>query len=492
MHDFAIASGALLASATALAGSDLLAQRTPIDQELGRKIGHALSWIASAAALYLVQSWEWMLVIGSIAAAGFVVIVETRALPGLLKGSRMRDYGLVASALTFGLLPFLFWPDRTVIAAAFLVLALGDSAAAVIGSRWGRHTVEAWGCRRSLEGGLALAVVAFPIALWALASVSGTVGVRELLLAVTVASVATAVEMLSPSAIDNLALTVAVAATLTLAAGVGPVPGAVSGSGMAMVWASGAVGGWLLGWISVRLGWLDRSAAVGAALLTTLVVALGGWTWFLPLAAFFVSGSVLTKLSVDDPEAQEPRRLSQVAANGFVPLVPLALLAGSAIGQPVAVAAVVGALAAATGDTWSSEIGRRARRPPVSLRLGRRVTSGTSGAVSLLGSAAALAGGALIGAVGWLAFDRPALVAIGALTGLAGSTLDSVVGAWLQGELRCRVCGERVETLEHCATRAEPVRGLRWIRNDAVNLIANLSGMVCGPALAAGLARIWS
>lgn len=488
MHDFAIASGALLASATALAGSDLLAQRTPIDQELGRKIGHALSWIASAAALYLVQSWEWMLVIGLVAAAGFVVIVETRALPGLLKGSRMRDYGLVASALTFGVLPFLFWPDRTVIAAAFLVLALGDSAAAVIGSRWGRHTVEAWGCRRSLEGGLALALVAFPIALWALASASGAVGARELLLAVTVASVATAVEMLSPSAIDNLALTLAVAATLTLAAGVGP----GLGSGAAVTWATGAVGGWLLGWVSVRLRWLDRSAAVGAALLTTLVVALGGWTWFLPLAAFFVTGSILTKLSFDDPESQEPRRLSQVAANGFVPLLPLALLAGSVVGRPVAIAAVIGALAAAAGDTWASEIGRRANRPPVSLRLGRRVASGTSGAVSLLGSAASLAGGALIGAVGWLAFGSPALVAVGALAGLAGSTLDSVLGAWLQGEFRCCVCDERVETFEHCATPAEPVRGLSWMRNDAVNLIANLSGMVCGPALAVGLERIWS
>lgn len=484
MHDLVIASGALVASSTVLAGSDLLARRTPIDQELGRKIGHALSWLALAASLYLVESWEWLMVVGSASALGFVGIIETRALPGLLKGRRMRDYGLVASALTFGLVPWLFWPDRSVIAAGFVVLALGDSAAAVVGSRWGRRAVEAWGCRRSVEGSLALAMVAFPVALWASASASGALGPRELLIATVVTTVAASVELLSPSAVDNPALTIAVAATLSFGAG--------AGFDTALLWASGAAGGWLLAWISVRLGWLDRPAAVAAALLTLLVVVLGGWAWFLPLIVFFASGSVLTKLGRSDPEAREPRRLGQVLVNGFVPVLPLALGAASGAAAPFATAAYVGALAAAAGDTWASEIGRRSPGPPVSLRLRRRVASGTSGAVSWLGSAAACAGGALIGVAGWIAFAQPWLAALGALAGLAGSTVDSVLGAWVQGEFRCGACGESVETLEHCGAETDHLRGVSWVRNDAVNAFANLGGMIFGAALAAGIEQLWS
>ncbi|KAJ1559645.1 hypothetical protein HK405_009851, partial [Cladochytrium tenue] len=107
----------------------------------------------------------------------------------------------------------------------------------------------------------------------------------------------------------------------------------------------------------------------------------------------------------------------------------------------VLVAAYVAHYACCSGDTWASELGVLARGQPRLLTTLRRVPPGTNGAVSMVGTAASLAGGAVIGAAAAAALllsgcpDRAAalaLVAIGAASGLVGSLIDSLLGATLQ------------------------------------------------------------
>jgi uncharacterized protein (TIGR00297 family) len=209
-------------------------------------------------------------------------------------------------------------------------------------------------------------------------------------------------------------------------------------------------------------GGLAAALGVGAAVVWGL-----SWPGLVVLLAFFLSGSLLTQLA----EHRGPRRTArQVVANGGV--AALAALAGSGT-------AAVGALAAAAADTWATEIGSFSPFPPRLITTGARVTRGSSGGITLLGTAGGVAGAVAIALVArWV---QPRAVAPGSATlvaaGVLGMLADSVLGATVQGKYECRVCGaqfERANTVCHEPVRL--IRGWRWLDNDGVNLAATLVG----------------
>lgn len=100
------------------------------------------------------------------------------------------------------------------------------------------------------------------------------------------------------------------------------------------------------------------------------------------------------------------------------------------------------ALAEATADTVSSEIGQAFGGDPVLIAGLRRVEAGTDGAVTLLGSCAGVAGGATVAITGGWAMRldaRAMLTALGAA--ICGLFFDSLLGAtverrgWLGNDL---------------------------------------------------------
>jgi len=169
-----------------------------------------------------------------------------------------------------------------------------------------------------------------------------------------------------------------------------------------------------------------------------------------------------------------------------------------------ALAAYVGAVAAATADTWATEVGMLSLQRPRLIVLRRRVAAGTPGAVSLLGSVAALGGAWLVGLAA-LAFTvlRAVLLESGlwnrdlawlplsaALGGMAGCLLDSFLGATAQAYYHCEHCDAYSETPTHtCGRPANPVRGWPWLTNEGVNLVGTALGAAVSAILFAGLAR---
>jgi len=217
--------------------------------------------------------------------------------------------------------------------------------------------------------------------------------------------------------------------------------------------------------------WLTRGGLVAACAVGAGTTWGLGWGALALLAAFFLSGSVLSQLA----ERRGPRRTArQVLANGGVAAVAALLGAWPA---------AAGAIAAAAADTWATEIGAFSPLPPRLITSGRRVTRGTSGGITALGTLGGVAGAATIA---WLAHalgPRGAAPGLATLTGagVAGMLADSLLGATLQGRYRCPACDARFErgnTVCH-----EPVLltgGWRWLDNDGVNLAATL----CGAAVA--------
>jgi uncharacterized protein (TIGR00297 family) len=193
----------------------------------------------------------------------------------------------------------------------------------------------------------------------------------------------------------------------------------------------------------VKGEWLTRRGAAAALAVGVATLWGFGWRGFALLLAFFVSGSVLTPAAEGGDGAKgggRRRNARQVVANGG--MAALAALAGS---WP----AFAGALAAATADTWASEIGIRSRTPPRLITNGKRVAAGTDGGMTLLGTAAGVAGAGLIAILSYV-FGYPDALAIG-VAGVIGMVMDSSLGATLQGKVR-------------------------WFDNDVVNLAATLTG----------------
>jgi uncharacterized protein (TIGR00297 family) len=235
---------------------------------------------------------------------------------------------------------------------------------------------------------------------------------------------------------------------------------------------------------------LTADGALAAIVAGTLVFGCGGFRWAAVMVGFFVLSSALSRVgkrrkrsAAQIVEKGSRRDATQVLANGGI--AALLALSHQLSGSDVLFPAFLGTMAAATADTWSTEIGGLSRRPPRSIVSGKIVAPGVSGGVTLLGLFAAALGGLTIGGIGgaWSA-NAFRLLILGMIAGLAGSLFDSVLGASIQRTYRCPACGTFTEHPIHdCGTMTEAVRGIPFVNNDAVNGLTTLFGAIVGAVL---------
>ena len=233
-----------------------------------------------------------------------------------------------------------------------------------------------------------------------------------------------------------------------------------------------------LGAAAYALGAASVSGMVAGALVLLLTVVLGGVGWFLALTTFYALGGLVSRYRFDEKAArgvaQEnagARGTGNVAANSAVALVSVVGFAATAGGVGALSAAFAlafaGAVATAMADTLSSEVGGLFDRPRLVTTL-RPVPAGTDGAVTWQGEVAGVAGAALIGlvvavetpawgaVVGTAAPVDPTAALVVGLAGVGGMTVDSLLGAAVEGDR---------------------------VGNEAVNFLATLSGAVVAVAL---------
>jgi uncharacterized protein (TIGR00297 family) len=201
------------------------------------------------------------------------------------------------------------------------------------------------------------------------------------------------------------------------------------------------------------------------------------------LMTFFISSSALGRVRAD-LRAQRigaivakggPRDAMQVLANGGA----FALAAVGFTLHPHAgwLALGAGAMAAATADTWATEIGSLSRAAPRSILTGRRVAAGTSGGVTIVGTIASIAGSSLIAAVSALSHWPRPLFFVTVVAGTVGSLADSILGATIQARRWCDQCDMATEQGTHvCGNTTRAIGGVPWIDNDMVNLLSGLLG----------------
>jgi uncharacterized protein (TIGR00297 family) len=241
----------------------------------------------------------------------------------------------------------------------------------------------------------------------------------------------------------------------------------------------GAIAAIAIAFVAFRVRALDTGGALAAVAVGTATFGALALPGAAVLIAFFVTSVGLSRIGkarkarlLIDVDKTGPRDAAQVLANGGIAALCalLTLWEGSRYA-----AAFAGALAAATADTWGTEIGALARGAPRSVLTWRPVATGLSGGVTLQGTLAEVAGALAIAAVA-LALIPGAFFAIW-LAGVAGALADSVLGASLQSLRWCGACNRPTEREPHvCGANTKPLRGLAWFGNDATNYAATLVG----------------
>lgn len=231
---------------------------------------------------------------------------------------------------------------------------------------------------------------------------------------------------------------------------------------------------------------LSKSGSV-AAFIIGLAIGLGiGIAGLLILGFFFASSSFWSKykskdkVKVEDRLEKGSRRdWQQVTANGGA--AALASLFFLFFPDPIWLIGFSISIASSNSDTWASEIGSLSKKPPLLIRTLTRTETGTSGAVSLPGTLAAIGGA---GVIAFLAFYLLHLSFTEALIiftfGFAGNVIDTILGAFFQVVYQCKDCGAEVEKLKHCSSNTIVKRGIRFINNDVVNFLSAFIAALLG------------
>ena len=243
----------------------------------------------------------------------------------------------------------------------------------------------------------------------------------------------------------------------------------------------------VIGIYSYKARFLDLGGLIAAMIVGTVIFISGGIRWIVPLALFFLLSSVLTGLAASRQKIQKaehsPRTAKQVFANGGVAaLAALGQLFYPGTGMQLL---FLGSLAAATSDTWSTEIGSFSKSKPRMITTFEIVEQGASGGITLTGIAGGTAGAVLLGLSGILIFTGDSLsyyyslgIYIVIFAGLSGNIIDSLVGALLQSRLVCAVCGTITENNLHCDKPTNHASGIKFVDNEVVNSVCALSGGV--------------
>jgi uncharacterized protein (TIGR00297 family) len=433
--------------------------------------------MASFALLLRVLTW-WQAALCAGAAFLFNLVVLPRiggeALNRPADAARGYPLGILFYPLSVLLLILAFPRRLDIVAAAWGILAFGDGAATVIGTRV-KSPALPWNPDKTVAGSLAFAVAGAvagaALCWWTRPAVLPLPSLWFALGAPVVAAVAGAgVESMRIRLDDNISVPIAAAIVLGgLALVDGPsASAAATWLPSSFLWAA------LVNLPVATLGWRARSVtfpgAVAGAAIGMAVFAFSGWTGWVLLFSSFLAATISTRLGLRRKavlgiaEARGGRRGpgNAIANTGLAAFA--AVIAGLSPYRDGALLVMVTALVAGASDTVASEIGKAWGTRTYLFPTFTRVRPGTSGAVSLEGTSAGL--------VAALALSALAL-ALGLIKGdgLWCATIGATVGSFIESSLGA--------TLETSGT----------VDNHTLNFINTALSAACAVALASLVAR---
>lgn len=466
-----------------VAFSEVLQKRFRMSGENTRQFVHVGVGILVTTSPFLFRSAVQPAILAGIFILLNALAIKSNQMKGIHTTARF-SLGTVFFPVSYLVLILLYWKSHPeILIVGMLIMTIADPIASLVGNRTQKPKIFIlWKDQKTLRGSVTVFVNSFLIVTLGLL-ILNRIGVAPelpwiglLLTGLTVAIVAVLSEGISFAGSDNLSLPLLSALMLDIMLRIDTLQQL-------------SVVGWilfsfLLAFLAYHLKALTLGGTAGAMLLGSLVFSIGGIFWVIPMATFFVLSSILSKIGKMKRtllkgmvEKGSQRDILQVFANGGVALIMAVLFHFS--GNDLFYLMFLGSLAAATADTWGTEIGIFAKNEPRHIITFSKVPAGTSGGVTALGTSGFLMGAGILTLSGIFpvsgSFVR--LFLIIAVSGIIGALIDSVVGATLQAQYKCSQCQKTTEKLVHCGNHPTVhIRGVRWIDNDVVNFICTSSG----------------
>ncbi|MFB6465813.1 DUF92 domain-containing protein [Cytobacillus sp. Hz8] len=235
-----------------------------------------------------------------------------------------------------------------------------------------------------------------------------------------------------------------------------------------------AVSGYLLRFLTISGMW----AAIFVGLIVFFSLGIDG---LLLMGLFFVSSSIWSKYKrrqknkIEEMHAKGSQRdVQQVFANGG--MAAIACLIYIATKDSLWILVYCSAIACSNSDTWASEIGSLSKDEPVYVRNFKKVSPGTSGAISFIGTLAAIIGSFFIAVVAYFLFHLSFSNMLSILLfGFLGNVIDTLFGAFFQVQYICSQCGLVTEKSLHCGEPTKVKTGYVLFNNDMVNFLSSCS-----------------
>lgn len=347
--------------------------------------------------------------------------------------------GIIAYPVSVLVLILLFGRRMEVVAAVWAIMALGDGLASVAGESLHGPAIP-WNPEKTWSGFLAFiaagSVGSFILGRWADPSFPAN---KMLIICAIVAAVGAVVETLPIGLDDNITVPLVCGGVMYCATMVqwSAVESNLPYLGVRILLAI-AINA-MLALVALAARTVNRSGAAMGFLLGIAVYMGYGYKSFLILLAFFVMGSVATRLGYATKAARgvaERRRgarswreaTANLLAAGFFSMLVITTHYEAAF-----LAALIAALAEAAGDTISSEIGQWLSSRAYLITTLKPVPAGENGGISLVGSGAGLAASAAVVAVGYgLKLCRPETAIVALVAAAAGNLFDSFLGATIE------------------------------------------------------------
>lgn len=313
---FAVAAG-LAALLGALAW---LGKRAGWPPELRRKAAHIALGLVCAGFPWVFDSPApvWMLAGLSI---GGLILLRLRALRAgtlgsALHGVERRSWGELCFPLAVALVFHASAGQWELHVVPVLVLALADAAGALVGRRFGRHALRMDGAHKSLEGSLAVFVVAALCVALPLALFAGWSWPLALAAALLVAGLAALIEGVAFEGLDNLFLPLLAYAVLARTE-YWDLSGLLGRAAFLALTLGGAAR------FGRRFTALSDAALMGLALALYLFASLGGATWLIAPLLLTLLYFTLCLRAPDRSARRHP--LAAVVAIAAAPLAWLVL-----------------------------------------------------------------------------------------------------------------------------------------------------------------------
>ena len=327
----------------------------------------------------------------------FIVINMILLTSGKVKSmhaTERKSYGTVYFPMAVLIMSYFWWDKPISFILAIIVLTIADPTAAFIGKN-GRTTFIPWRDKKSRRGSLAMFGTTILIIMLGTDILARVYQAAFLIplpvligLSIFTAFSAALAESISFRGSDNLStplITFLSYEIFLINYTHGTLP-------QLLVWTVISIGIFSLAWKQKSL---STSGAISGFLMGIIIFGAGGWPWIIPLVFFFISASILSHLH---HKPYSHRNILQILANGGVGTLFAIIYFFTDF--PPAIVLYLGAIGAATADTWATEIGFYSKSEPRLVLSKKIVARGVSGGVTFLGTLGSATGAFIIGILG--------------------------------------------------------------------------------------------